>query len=438
MGLFMLMYKVAFDKMRAEVEFWHWSELAFQLMSPGPSEPSLVFLCATLIIITTVLFSNTIGGFCRHIGFIFVSFPMLFVYAVDNGPREMIILSTMNIVLFNILTLPVTAKITKALPYTKFNWGWLIVFPTLLILFTLANGGLSTSTLNLVEIYEYRRESSASQPLLVIYAMLNIGAVLIPIGSAMALHQKRYFVFFLVIVLSVLLFFFYGHKAHLVTFAFVSFIFTALMLKRFLLVIYGGISFLFLLAYLSYNIEALYQYVSLYSIGRVFVIPARLNNFWFDFFSNQPYLYWANSKLTLGLIESAHTLSGPRMIADTYSNIDYSLRAAGFANANTGWLGAGYGQAGVPGMLIYTLLGAGYVYFIQYAARFFGAVIALSALSVVLWRFLSSVDFSTALISHGVIVSIAFVLWIAWLYRQNVKRVTRVINADMNRVAPAT
>ena len=399
----------AYKAMRENVPYWHWSQLAIERLPTAAYDHGLFLICATAITLTTLVYSNTIGGFCRHICFMFLAVPMLYVYATDQAPREMFILATINIVLFNVLTWPARRKLFGRQPNIEFNKFWLLVVPFGLILFTIVNGGLQNSTFNILNIYETRRAASATQPLPIIYAILNVGAFVIPFATAVALHLRRYKAFFLIIVLSILLFFFYGHKTHLISFAFVTVMYAALMLQRFLLVIYGSLSLLLVLVVWSYNIPELGNYPSLYSTGRVFIIPARLNYFWYDFFHQYGHIYWADSKISLGLVERFFETTGPRLIADTYSGIDYSLRAAGFANANTGWLGAGYGQAGALGIFIYTLLNVGFVYFMQSSAKIFGSVIATAGLSVILWKLLTSVDFVSAIFSHGVLVAVLFV-----------------------------
>jgi hypothetical protein len=63
---------------------------------------------------------------------------------------------------------------------------------------------------------------------------------------------------------------------------------------------------------------------------------------------NHPFLLWADSKISFGLVESTYNLRLPFLIGKQYF---FSEKMS----ANSGWIGSGYAQFGFTGMIAYAL-----------------------------------------------------------------------------------
>ena len=101
-------------------------------------------------------------------------------------------------------------------------------------------------------------------------------------------------------------------------------------------------------------------------VRRYLFVPAYANFLYWEFFTTNPYAYWSDSTVGLGIVQSPYGVSTPRVIGSYFSGIDVSSRAIQFHNANTGWLGSRYGNAGVIGTLIYAVLSGVVTNYVNY------------------------------------------------------------------------
>lgn len=138
-------------------------------------------------------------------------------------------------------------------------------------------------------------------------------------------------------------------------------------------------------------------------IRRVFYVPAYLTYQYFDFFSNNPFVYWSNSFLS-GLVHYPYDLSLAKLIGE--------YTGSG-ASANNGYISSGYAHFGYWGVLIYTIMFAYVLRILDVATKNIGALWLVLAITVIPLRSaLISSDFFTTLLTHGLIVIILLTLLI--------------------------
>src|SRR3546814_17351042 len=89
----------------------------------------------------------------------------------------------------------------------------------------------------------------------------------------------------------------------------------------------------------------------------MFFVPAYANFLYHDFFSVSSHMYWADSRISLGLVHNPYGMYVPQLIMYVYSDLNDIMRHGvanmGSANANTGFLGAVYAPPAILGMAIY-------------------------------------------------------------------------------------
>src|SRR3546814_303133 len=116
-----------------------------------------------------------------------------------------------------------------------------------------------------------------------------------------------------------------------------------------------------------YLVDEQTAFLATLTTRRMFFVPAYANFLYHDFFSVSSHMYWADSRISLGLVHNPYGMSVPQLIMYVYSDLNEIMRhgvaTMGSANANTGFLGAGYAHAGLLGMAIYGLLISGLLSF---------------------------------------------------------------------------
>lgn len=136
-------------------------------------------------------------------------------------------------------------------------------------------------------------------------------------------------------------------------------------------------------------------------IRRVFYVPAILTYSYLDFFSENNFLYWSNSILSL-FVEYPFT-DGVAILIGEY--------VGSGSSANNGYISSGYSHAGLTGVLIYSFL-------LGYILKFIDVIsseavplwFALSITAIPLRSALLSSDLLTTLLTHGLLVSISLLL----------------------------
>lgn len=143
-------------------------------------------------------------------------------------------------------------------------------------------------------------------------------------------------------------------------------------------------------------------------VRRVFYVPAYLTYQYFDFFSNNQLVYWSNSFLS-GFIDYPYDLS----ISMTVGEYE-----GGGGGANNGYISSGYAHFGYWGVLIYTVIFAIVLRFLDVVTKKAGSLWLSLAVSIVPLRdALISSDLLTTLLTHGLVVIVFLVL----LMKKNTK-----------------
>lgn len=138
--------------------------------------------------------------------------------------------------------------------------------------------------------------------------------------------------------------------------------------------------------------------VNEFIVRRVIFVPAMLNFEYRDLIDSGPFVWWSDSKLSLGFVDYPYSESVPYLIG--------AQIGMPHAHANAGWIGSGYMHAGVPGVLVYALLIG--VLLAALNDRMgtrrdrFGAMAFLVSF---LWIFMSS-DPPAVMLTHGMLLGV--------------------------------
>jgi hypothetical protein len=134
-------------------------------------------------------------------------------------------------------------------------------------------------------------------------------------------------------------------------------------------------------------------------LRRAMLVPAHLNYIYYDFFSQNDFIFWARSKITFGLIDPKFDLDTPHLIGFVY----YSSELTG---ANTGWIGSGYANAGFVGMLLYAIIIGCLFSIMDSYSNFIDKKVIVSIMVAPLLAVLMSSDLPTAMLTHGALFAL--------------------------------
>lgn len=306
-----------------------------------------------------------------------------------------------------------TIFIPATIPKLKFkNKGisnvtlaYILFFASSAVIFTIfIMGGGKYFNLNPAKVYEFRTDASSNLPKGFGYLLPLIGKVFIPIAIVLFLKEKKYILLTISFAFSIILFGLTAHKSILfypILLALMYYlIYSNRWIEYFLIIMLAAIisSLAILSAGLNGN-EGLLLAGSLL-FRRMLILPAELTYSYYEFFSENNFLLWSNSSITFGLINSDYDLTMANIIGEYRLNNSET-------SANTGWLGSGYGQAGLAGMYIYAIIISIIMKIIESLEKtakekkLVAAFILIPTLT-----FITSSDLLTALVTHGLIFSI--------------------------------
>jgi hypothetical protein len=288
--------------------------------------------------------------------------------------------------------------------------------PSLLLLFGLiavstigiifAFGGGRHFNLNLSAVYDLRREAAAVLPGISGYLNSVTSKVVIPFAMVFAAQRRNWSAVFLLALLSVLMFALTAHKSPLFFPLVVGFAYLVAGRRHLHHIFLAGLTAILVVSAVDLWAQRVAfgdaaGWLSSLLVRRALLVPSLLNWFYLDYFLDAPKYLWADSKFSLGLVESPYALRSVNLIA-----LEYFGREE--MSANTGWIGSGYANAGIGGLLLYSvMIGALFSLLDAYALRIGNRmIIALFILPVFI--LLTSSDLTTMILTHGLLLSIFF------------------------------
>jgi hypothetical protein len=330
----------------------------------------LAYLCPAL-----VLFS--VGGASQSFfNAVVVGFVVLFVFSSMRMRFMVVARSTLRTVLIFCLSVSVL---------------------TALSIFLL--GGGRTFNLDFLAVYEFRAVAADALPGIFSYIISPVSKVVMPVGIIVGIYARSRFVVVLFLLLGVVLFGLTHHKS-IFGIPFVT-LMLYLALNR-----YGiarGLGIMFSLISAAIIAETLYLEllapdalgpISAFVVRRVFLVPPLLDSFYVDFFSANPYFYWASSRITFGLVETNYLASAPFIIGlQFFGNPE--------ASANTGFIGSGFSNSGLLGVILYAFVIGLVISALNALGRLIGSVIVICASFPVIVTALTSSDLITVFLTHG-------------------------------------
>lgn len=265
------------------------------------------------------------------------------------------------------------------------------------------SGGIRYMNFDLARVYEFRRDAGAVvAPGLLSYVNRWIWKVFGPLLLAVALWKRWWVVAFAVVASHAFWFSVSNHKAVLFYPVIIFGMWYWFQRSRGLTILPVGFSVV-VLSVLSYYLLTGDGFPASLFIRRVFYVIANNTFDYYYFFSANAKVWWANSSVTLGLLDPVYEL-GPAKTIGQWRGTD--------SHVNNSFLSTGYMHGGWFGMVIYGVLAGLLFRLIDSMAR--GPLplwVALAAVVIPARSLVLSADLPAALLTHGIGVGIVM-LWL--------------------------
>jgi hypothetical protein len=225
----------------------------------------------------------------------------------------------------------------------------ILILITVLVYFSMirANGFPSLKALNFLNVYDIR--GKVSYPFLMPYLVIWQAKVINPFFIVTSYINKDKKVFFIFLSLQVLLYLITAHKSFLFIIFAILLVVKVVHKPNLLNNILKIASFGILAIILLFKITNSLMIPSLF-LRRLLFIPAQIKFFYYDFFSNNDFLYFSQGAIgKLVGLEYPYQLEVAQMIGYIYYGNEGT-------NANTGYLADAYANMGIIGMFFIGLL----------------------------------------------------------------------------------
>ena len=344
--------------------------------------------------------------FFSHIALGMIIIPTMVIFCGGNLPYFFFLVSVTSFLVVALTARYVRLsriRLAKIRSHHFLKTMLFIALAYIVVIFLL--GGGSYFNFDLTVIYEMREEVDENLPAVFAYISPPMAKVIIPFGIAISLmtQKSKYLIAFLVCAL--LLFGLTANKSViLLSLAVIFFYYISgknnLIILFLLAAIFIGLFSLAEFYYFQDTPEYSYWFSSIF-LRRAFLVPSLLNWFTIDWFTTQNFYFWANSKISFGLINPPSYLSIPNLIGGEYLNNPE-------ASANVGWIGSGFGNLGILGSIIYSFLLGLLMSLLDVYAKVFGIRFVITASAALMLSIVTSTDLLTSIFTHGLFYMLIF------------------------------
>lgn len=348
-----------------------------------------------------------------HVQFILIILPMLTIYAIMLEQSTAYMLLVTGAILIECLILMERDKKYRPVKIeglSGFVSVWFIIFiPLMLALIWTYGGFWGLAAWDWQKLYKIR--AAAEYPVILSYIIPWLTLTIVPFYIAYSLEKQKYILTGILIVIDIFLYMIVPNKIIYLSLAVVIGVYILAKSKHLLKLLYMGLTGLMLLLSAIFFFER----KSMGSIGRSkisrygiaivgdrFLFGSALNKFWFyDFFSKFPKVHFADG--TLGKLLGSTNLY--RYSSGQMVDAFFTGSRLGVASYNTGYLGDGYAEAGVLGVLLCAVVLA---YIVAYISNYEGKMPFTILAPMTVWYVivLADVALTTVLLTSGLLIFI--------------------------------
>ena len=306
---------------------------------------SSIFIGCISLVMATLLIALIKNPFLFSIGILILitfTIPYILIYQFVAANNQILFAQLLLIVLFILVgDINVKVKAGLYLPSLKFSYLLAIVVVMLIPFIVIYGDSINIRTLWFEDIYSTRGIYKSKSNLYTAYSFSWLVRIMLPILLIFGLKTSNRL--FIIVSTFGLLFLYVvsGHKSVFVgSFLVLIFYYGSYKLKivNFLRLI----NFILIIGLIGYFLFD-NLFISSIAVRRAFLVPALLNEYYFEFFKTT-HLYWSNSVLSF-LTDYPFDVSPAHLIGEKYFNSSTMA-------ANNGLISDGFMNAGFFGVLI--------------------------------------------------------------------------------------
>lgn len=338
-------------------------------------------------------------------GFLLIIVPLLVLYGydIDRGLYPIIVSLVAMALAATVASIKSVSfrklpTIKDGLRYVVFVSAFFVIF--LVVWFYVSGVGFN---LDLTKVYEFRRDNEKlAAGGLLSYTNNWTFKVFNMVLLAVALLYSRYF--FAIVILLVQIYFFAASAHKGVLFSPFIILGVWFYFKRSNSLIFMPVA-LILVIFLS--LVGYYVYGDLLSSSmfsrRLFFVPAHLTYAYFDFFSQNPNVFWSNSVLS-SFSQYPYNVGVSKVIGGFLGEPDMS--------ANNGFVASGYAHAGIFGVFFYSLIIGMILRFLNHTTLnllplWFSISLSLTPIRTLI----VSSDLFVVMLTHGFLVALILIFF---------------------------
>lgn len=292
---------------------------------------------------------SKVSGFLLDIHFIFTIIPLLAMYWQSDRSTSYILACSVCYFILNTVCYTKNVKKTKIITlgnfFSKFNITKYLMVATILILIILTSiYGIATNiAFDMASVYSLR--ASQSFPGILGYLINWLPYSIVPCLLCITLYKKNYIGSVLSILCQTYLYLLTGSKTTFFSIGLILFSYWLVKCKKnFVLWWCIALTVLNIVTPIIYNKFGQLMPLAIFPV-RLLTLPADISNLHFEFFSNHSKLLFSENFIgRIFGIKSPYNMLASFIIGGTNSN------------ANTGYLGDAFDNAGIPLMLIYSVI----------------------------------------------------------------------------------
>jgi hypothetical protein len=328
--------------------------------------------------------------------------PALVLYTLSVVSFELILL---YFIIYLIFCFVIAVQLRKFKGIVILDKHYLAMLSCIVILvgvYVSFDFGFQNVNFNLLAAYDFRESAQANLSVASRYLYSGLAKVLLPLAIILSLATRNFLLLIVLIVIAIMLAAVSSHKSiiFLCALSVLTFFLTKIERIRISIPVFVicSIAILGLLdeIYIKHMYGSDIPFLgSLIQRRGLFSTPLN-DQFYISFFKENPYVFWSDSKISLGLIDYPFSRSLP-------FEVGYHKRGIEGYSANTGILGSGYANAGVIGATLYALIFSFISKLVIVSNITLPAKVLESSYLVIFLTILLSSDLVTAIISHGLI-----------------------------------
>ena len=358
-------------------------------------------------IVTLILFSllvktkNNVASFFYQFIYLAYLCPALVMFYLGGASVKFFAISCTGIFILIVTSWlrfrrPVLASLSKV----SFL-GIMLTLTLITVLSIAAFGGWRYFNLNIFRVYEFRSSAANEIPSIFGYINSPVSKVVLPLGILLGLHFKSTTGVILFVIGTVLMFGLTNHKSALVAPIVILIVYSALSrygVRKSLNILFASLSFIMVAEtiFLLAVGETSTGWFATFIVRRVFLVPPLLDNYYVQFFTEHPLIYWSTSKISFGLVNTTYDTTAPFLIGDFFFH-------SAEMSANAGFVGSGFSNLGFLGVILYAFVLGLILSLLNAHGRDVGHFIVICASLTVMISAITSSDLVTVFLTHGLL-----------------------------------